>query len=805
MTEMQSWVGKAEEIPLSFDIEIGESPLLLTTSKKESDPWNVPHSDGNKELFSVEWDHTVDKADKTDYEIAVCCGLITGMLDAFFVGPLSIEKANEWGKEHVEKFVINLAKRDKSFILKENASYEETLKGAISHLEKHHMASDSLINDYGGGLQHHFRDFSHHFSIGGLLCSLITQLSDGKIVIGSDTNGNLLVKELEDKTYIGKNIHEKILYGTVEWFYHMASDMAGSSSNPGEGTGIPGPILSFIKRISVLDFFKDKKVGEVEFRKWLSKLFNGTVLADHDAKGVIIPGTQRRFNLRTEIGLLHRIGQQAIPVAINECLVRSLYFVRRLAMQIKDLKVRSLKGLMKISASDILPTNNRIVLRQITVASGIFVAVDFSDAAIRSLIKHRGNYTSTGFWVDFAVRVNYVGIGRFVIACGMDASEVFIQQTKEEKAKRKKVTDRYERELVSWNSLSLSFDQLVVLLSLKKLMVEYDISRTKKAKTKRQKREWLEYWKEKELQELPTIDGEEDAFFYKRDELKRIIEIEIKSSKDLHWLHLVALECAMFDPYFNLGSEKDERFSGLKMDSDYLSDVFIGEQAIIKKETLKSYRKASKSFKNYLIGKNTAKVASRIGTATITIATGGAAMIAAPAIAPAIATTLFGEAVAGLSGAALTSASLAILGGGSLAVGGLGMAGGTAVITGGGALLGAIGSAGLSTLSSVALLSDDSYVLQECTKLLIYCKEVLVRIYHEPEQVESVCDEVCIAIAETQKRIDEFENKVYVEKEKRKEQKHIAAICKRSIRYLERTERKLRAILKEANHNIDKA
>ena len=36
------------------------------------------------------------------------------------------------------------------------------------------------------------------------------------------------------------------------WVLHLVSDMAGSSVNPGKGTGIPGPILSFFKEISTM-------------------------------------------------------------------------------------------------------------------------------------------------------------------------------------------------------------------------------------------------------------------------------------------------------------------------------------------------------------------------------------------------------------------------------------------------------------------------------------------------------------------------------------------------------------------------
>jgi hypothetical protein len=78
-----------------------------------------------------------------------------------------------------------------------------------------------------------------------------------------------------------------------------------------------------------------------------------------------------------------------------------------------------------------------------------------------------------------------------------------------------------------------------------------------------------------------------------------------------------------------------------------------------------------------------------------TIATGGLAMVAAPALAATaggaglLGAASTGTAISTLSGAALTNASLAAVGGGALAAGGGGMAAGTAVIAGAGAATGA--------------------------------------------------------------------------------------------------------------------
>ncbi|CAD0260296.1 conserved membrane hypothetical protein [Pseudomonas veronii] len=95
-----------------------------------------------------------------------------------------------------------------------------------------------------------------------------------------------------------------------------------------------------------------------------------------------------------------------------------------------------------------------------------------------------------------------------------------------------------------------------------------------------------------------------------------------------------------------------------------------------------------------------------IGVVAATVATGGIAFVAAPAIATAVGgagllgAASTGTAISTLSGAALTNASLAALGGGAVAAGGGGIAAGTAVVAGTGALTGAAVSGGVAAATS---------------------------------------------------------------------------------------------------------
>lgn len=356
-----------------------------------------------------------------DCLLAVSSGIIAGVIDIAFVGEFSFDRANEWGNDKINKFVKSVAK---------SQGYDgDDLAGAVEYLEskKKHtnniksgfgLASDSVTNEFGGGTQHHLRDFAHHPTLVGLIFSLLTQFT--KKAYGTDTSGAFKVVDITNMTYIGKDIPQKILLGTVYWFFHMISDIAGSSDTISDGklgTGLPGPLVSFLKEISCLPIFKKlNKDGNKEISVWISKLFNGTLLAKRDEKGKIIESV--KFDLRTEIGVAHELGRQAIPVLINECIVRGFYFIRRIVEEIKNKKISSFSDLNLIDPYNILPFNNRTIVRMMTIATSTFTAVDLADAAIRGAINSGG--TPAGFASQFALRVNFVGVGRCAIACGTD-------------------------------------------------------------------------------------------------------------------------------------------------------------------------------------------------------------------------------------------------------------------------------------------------------------------------------------------------------------------------------------------------
>ena len=265
-----------------------------------------------------EIERLTSSGDRFDYAVAACSGIIAGLIDILFVGELSIDRANEWGNQKVEDFVISIAKK---------SGYQgNDLAGAVEYLEdRNSIAADKVTNAFGGGKQHHLRDFSHHPTPVGLFFSLLTQFT-GK-VYGTDVTGVFKIEPLSESDFylIGKDIPQKLTFGIITWFFHMASDMAGSSGSIREGslgTGLPGPLVSLLKELSALPIFRHtNSKGYKEFSVWISKLFNGTLLANRDQNGKIIEAV--KFDLRTEIGLGRELGRQAITNVLSE---RSISF-----------------------------------------------------------------------------------------------------------------------------------------------------------------------------------------------------------------------------------------------------------------------------------------------------------------------------------------------------------------------------------------------------------------------------------------------------------------------------------------------
>lgn len=562
----------------------------------------------------------------------------------------------------------------------------------------------------------------------------------------------------KSKLAIGKTIPEKIFFGTITWFFHLVSDIAGSSGTAGisGGTGIPGPILSLAKEISVIPLFKNLNVDDMSVNKFISKLFNGTLFMQRDDAGNIIKESIIKFDFRGELGLLLELGKQAIPVIANECMVRSFYFIRRLAIAMKENNIRTINDMKKIDWKVVKPSNNPTINRMLTISTGVFSAIDIGEAILTKK--------------DF-LAVNLVGIGRFAIAIYSDVSWGLkarkVKKIQEAYKKINKQTyrnvtvDTFTKEGSKMNPLGLSMEQTEILYNIEYYKVLNDIESTNipigKENIKKLKNEWLQEWKKNISDGFESFTQVFSAkiHWYSMEELQERI-YTLNPSKT--WYRLILLEALLFEPYYTLRIEKDRKgndipsqkykdlnnfINGFKKSEGerFLNNNFTGKYC--EQEYVTRLQKNYTSQMNKLSGSY-----KRIFSLSISAFIAVAITITANFAAGPIAVALVGSEFVGLHGAALTSACLAYIGGGAIAAGGAGMAGGTITIVGGGAILGiGLGTVVGGAVDSIEVLDKQNIILQTA-KQLTSMNEIFLNDDHNIEYAKEMYEQYVNSITE---------------------------------------------------------
>lgn len=698
------------------------------------------------------------------------------MMDIFWTKDFSLIEGRDLANDKVENLVRKTAQM--------MGCDSDDLKKCVKFLEdKFPIPSDGNTPDFGGGLQHHLRDFAHHPTIIGLIFSLLTQFTYKSY--GTDVAGNFMIVDVPEKSriYIGGDTSSKIINGTIVWFFHLISDIAGSSSTAGlsGGTGIPGPILSIAKEMSCLPIFKSIHKNDTSLSVLLSRMFNGTLFAKHDENGQIIRDSIVKLDFRGEIGFAVEIEKQAIPVFANECIVRTFYMIRQLARQMKEIQITRIEDFKKINIKEILPFNSPTLTRMLTIATGVFTALDVSEAVV-----------TKKYWVS----INYVGVGRFTLALGdemvwaLKRRDIRLLKDMYETIYRNTYTNTDQRiyqrmgDGMDYDKLGLNEEQTAILYNIEYYKTLNDAYGSKipvgGEKIRQMKLEWLNEWKGYMTKGFKGFMNNMNAElnWYSLEELHEKIRL---NSSEKPWFRLVLLEAMLFEPYFPLKTETDKKgkevpsnkysyinapITGYKKSEGdrYLDSEFSGRHKFpgYVKRLRKCYDKVCREM-NEVLKTAITSITITAGVAMVTIATAGA--LASP-----IAVALVGSNFAGLSGAALTSACLAYLGGGAIAAGGLGMAGGTIAIVGGGAILGVGVGAGIGgATGAISLMGKKNTILQSA-KLMVSVREVFMNDEKDLEYSKSVYEKYVQNITEIEKGLIELRLKANVADSKEKKE-----------------------------------
>lgn len=379
---------------------------------------------------NLEIERLTNHSDVFDNLLAVSSGLLCGLIDSFYVGEFDFKQLMADSHKNVNKFI-------EAFAIANGYDGNGRLEGAIAFLEnKFPVAQDNIWKSYGvsSARLHHLEDIAHHPTPAGLIAAIFVTFfrvgafvsKEGKWkVISVDTNPEQLLKiwlpiiisgilfwvinlaesrNLKSFNSLPKPVKKlikalsaspallQVLKETHNWCGHIVSDMGGSKNTPGGGMGIPGLFLSLLKELASIP-----PLNKTNLSKVVSDLYS-----------------KNKVDMRAELAIVKYLGKQAVPVLLNETIVRTLYFVRRLI----DEK-RQGQSWDNVNWSSVVPLNNRTIERMITISSGTFMAVDMADAAIRSGVKSHGS--SVSFATNFVLRVNFVGVGRFAVAVWNDA------------------------------------------------------------------------------------------------------------------------------------------------------------------------------------------------------------------------------------------------------------------------------------------------------------------------------------------------------------------------------------------------
>lgn len=351
-----------------------------------SDELNDLDDQLNETLDTIE--NLTLNCDKNDYILSASSGVLCGIIDIFLVGKPGKSPLGDITDEWFANRTIDFAK------LCGYQGEKNALSSAVSYLEqKFKIPYDQSV---GGGVfrelinltpsNHHFKSLGHNPTLLGLFFSILNQftntsdfISDGELISLNNSDGKFELK--------GNNIPGKLFCGIANWIGHLISDMSGSSYSRGRGMGIPSPIWSWSN--DVIAIKRKLNISASEFDKSVNEL----------ALKLFKKGYDSRFQTA-----------QAIPVFINEMVVRLFYSIRRLIKYYTATPKENRNG--KLLWKNCEPFSNATVKRMLTVAHGTFCLIDIGDASIRAISAGGGTLNV----VEFLMRFDIVGVGRFTLS-----------------------------------------------------------------------------------------------------------------------------------------------------------------------------------------------------------------------------------------------------------------------------------------------------------------------------------------------------------------------------------------------------
>lgn len=378
-------------------------------------------------------DRLKNHADGLDYGIAVISGIVTGIIDSVVVGEWNFAEANKNAHININNKVIDFAKKQPEYsiyctralegkgLLRKKVKDPNRLETAIEFLEwKFHLPGDGAYTAGNFGIDgntHRLDDLCHHPTMVGLICCIIVQFTGNTLYVnkyGEDINIPVTINDYGN--FVGTNPVAKLFSGVINWFItctkvianrkgHLISDIATSAS-------LPGTFLSTMAELASIPCFRnDNFLGELR-DAFQNGIGTGKGQVDIGVFNKLFDGAQSKFDICTEEAIKTELKRQAMPVVLNEIIVRATYFIRKLVNELKEKQ-----DVMCIDWQKVIPFNNRTIVRMMTIATGTFTAIDMADAAIYAASR---SVDVSSFFSNMILKVNFVGVGRLAVAVVSD-------------------------------------------------------------------------------------------------------------------------------------------------------------------------------------------------------------------------------------------------------------------------------------------------------------------------------------------------------------------------------------------------
>lgn len=310
------------------------------------------------------------RLDKRDYAFASFAGVISGIVDAVFVGTIG-KDASGSKLQGVSDDIMNKVVQVYARLNGWNGAGTgmDPTKSAIKFLENNskvpfdaRYGKDLLLSkEEAAGLSpanHHLRSLAHSPGVIGLIVGIFDILK-GTTTLYIPGKGIQVLKNAANIGQISRNIFEAVHL----WFSHIMSDIAGAGNAVNRGAGVPAPLAG------VLQQFQAGK----------------------------IPVSGKNYTVGEFTELLYVNGYdfrsftaQMLPVLVNEALVRCYWFYKQYFFYGKELKESVPFG------------KARELQRLLLVAASTFSGIDAAHALLKTPVS-----------VNFYLSLNYVQMADF--------------------------------------------------------------------------------------------------------------------------------------------------------------------------------------------------------------------------------------------------------------------------------------------------------------------------------------------------------------------------------------------------------